>query len=99
MYLVPARKIVRAILCDYFTGGIMNWDRIEGNWKQAKGKVKEQWGKLTDDQLDKVAGKRDQLVGKIQECYGIAKDDAERQVKAWETRYYDETYGDMKRRA
>src|SRR6059058_2126357 len=55
----------------------MNWDRIEGNWKQAKGKVKEQWGKLTDDQLDKVAGKRDQLVGKIQECYGIAKDDAE----------------------
>jgi uncharacterized protein YjbJ (UPF0337 family) len=77
----------------------MNWDRIEGNWKQAKGKIKEQWGKLTDDHLDKVAGKRDQLVGKIQECYGIAKDDAERQVKDWETRYYDETYGETRRRA
>jgi uncharacterized protein YjbJ (UPF0337 family) len=67
----------------------MNWDRIEGNWKQAKGKVKEQWGKLTNDHLDKVAGKRDQLVGKIQECYGIAKDDAERQVKDWESRNED----------
>ena len=64
----------------------MNWDRIEGNWKQAKGKVKEQWGKLTDDYLDKIAGKRDQLVGKIQESYGIAQDEAERQVKAWEVR-------------
>ena len=64
----------------------MNWDVVEGNWKQAKGKVKEQWGKLTNDQLDMVSGKRDQLVGKIQECYGIAKDEAERQVKDWEAR-------------
>jgi uncharacterized protein YjbJ (UPF0337 family) len=67
----------------------MNWDRIEGNWKQVKGKVKEQWGKLTDDHLDVVAGKRDQLVGKIQECYGVARDDAERQVKDWENRNTD----------
>jgi uncharacterized protein YjbJ (UPF0337 family) len=58
----------------------MNWDRIEGNWKQFKGHVKEQWGKLTDDHLDSIAGKRDHLVGKIQEKYGIAKDVAERQV-------------------
>ena len=58
----------------------MNWDIIEGNWKTAKGKVREQWGKLTDDDLDIVAGKRDQLVGKIQERYGKTKDDAEREV-------------------
>ena len=63
----------------------MNWDRIEGNWKQFKGKVKEQWGKLTDDEIDKIAGRRDQLAGKIQECYGIGKDEAERQLKAWES--------------
>ncbi len=62
----------------------MNWDRIGGNWKQLKGKVKAQWGKLTDDQLDVIAGNRDQLVGKVQESYGIAKDEAERQVSDWE---------------
>ena len=67
----------------------MNWDRIEGNWKQVKGKVKQQWGKLTDDHLDTVAGSRDQLVGKIQENYGIAKDEAEGQVKDWESRNKD----------
>jgi len=64
----------------------MNWDRIEGSWKQVRGQVKEQWGKLTDDHLDIVAGKRDQLVGRLQEAYGIAKDEAERQVRDWETR-------------
>lgn len=62
----------------------MNWDRIEGNWKQAKGKVKEKWGKLTDDQLDVINGKREHLVGVLQESYGIAKDEAERQIKDWE---------------
>ena len=62
----------------------MNWDRIEGNWKQLKGRVTEQWGKLTDDDLDVVAGRRDQLSGKIQERYGIAKDEAEAQLSAWE---------------
>jgi len=62
----------------------MNEDRIEGNWKQVKGKVKEQWGKLTDDDLDVIAGKRDQLLGRIQERHGIAKDEAERQVKSFE---------------
>ena len=64
----------------------MNWDRIEGNWKQLKGKTIEQWGKLTDDDFDIIAGRRDQLAGKIQEHYGVAKDEAERQVADWEKR-------------
>jgi uncharacterized protein YjbJ (UPF0337 family) len=54
-----------------------------GNWKQFTGKVKQQWGKLTDDDLQQVEGRRVQLVGKIQERYGIAKDEAERQVDTW----------------
>ena len=62
----------------------MNWDTIEGNWKQSMGKAKAQWGKLTDDDLQLVAGRRDQLAGKIQERYGIAKDEAEQQLAAWE---------------
>jgi len=62
----------------------MNWDRIEGNWKQVTGKAKVQWGKLTNDDFDVIAGKRQQLAGKIQERYGIAKDDAEKQISAWE---------------
>jgi len=61
----------------------MNWDRIEGNWKQLQGKTLEQWGKLTNDDIDVIAGRRDQLAGKLQERYGIAKDEAERQVKDW----------------
>jgi uncharacterized protein YjbJ (UPF0337 family) len=61
----------------------MNWDRIEGNWKQFKGKAREQWGDLTDDDLDVVEGKRQQLSGKIQERYGLAKDEAERQIDDW----------------
>ncbi len=62
----------------------MNNDRVEGNWKQVKGKVKEQWGKLTDDDLDVIAGKRDQLLGRIQERHGLAKDEAEREVETFE---------------
>jgi len=62
----------------------MNWDRVQGNWLQFKGKVKEKWGKLTDDDLDRIAGKRDQLVGKLQEKYGIARDEADRQLQEWE---------------
>ena len=61
----------------------MDWNRIEENWKQVKGKVKEKWGKLTDDELDKMSGRRDQLEGKIQERYGIAKDQAKKDVDAW----------------
>ena len=67
----------------------MNWDQIQGKWKQSVGKIKEKWGKLTDDDLNVVAGKRDQLVGRIQERYGIAKDSAEKQVDEF-LRTYDE---------
>lgn len=59
----------------------MNWTEIEGNWKQFTGKVKEKWGNLTDDDMNAIAGKRDQLVGKIQARYGIAKEEAEKQVE------------------
>lgn len=58
----------------------MNWDTIEGKWKQLKGQIKEKWGKLTDDDMDVIGGKKDQLVGKIQERYGYAKDQAEEEV-------------------
>jgi uncharacterized protein YjbJ (UPF0337 family) len=61
----------------------MNWDRVEGNWKQLTGKVKEKWGKLTEDDITVINGKQDQLVGRIQERYGIAKDEAQRQVDSW----------------
>ena len=63
----------------------MNKDQADGNCKQFKGKVKEKWGKLTDDDLTVVEGKRDQLVGKIQERYGYQKDQAEKELKEWET--------------
>ncbi|ETR76375.1 hypothetical protein X566_17765 [Afipia sp. P52-10] len=61
----------------------MDWNRIEGNWKQFKGKIKEKWGQLTDDDLDQIAGRRDQLEGRIQERYGIAKDQAEKDINDW----------------
>jgi uncharacterized protein YjbJ (UPF0337 family) len=61
----------------------MNWDQISGQWKQFKGKAKEKWGRLTDDEIDVINGKREQLVGKIQERYGIAKDQAEKDVDRW----------------
>jgi uncharacterized protein YjbJ (UPF0337 family) len=65
----------------------MNWDRIEGQWKQVTGQAKAQWGKLTDDDLTVVAGRRDQLAGKIQERYGAAKDEAEKQIDEFARRY------------
>lgn len=65
----------------------MNWDTIEGNWKQLKGKVREEWGKFTDDDLEYIAGKRDQFVGRMQERYGYARNDAERYVDDWGRRY------------
>jgi len=75
----------------------MNWDAVEGNWNQVKSKISQQWGKLTDDQLDLVSGKRDRLIGEIEECYGIARDEAERQVTAWEAQYGD-MFDKIKRR-
>jgi len=61
----------------------MNWNQVEGRWNELKGAVKEKWGKLTDDDLDVIAGKRDKLVGKLQQCYGIAKEEAEKQTDRW----------------
>lgn len=58
----------------------MNRDTIEGNWKQIKGKVKERWGKLTDDELDRVEGNYDMLCGKIQKAYGLSRDEVERDI-------------------
>jgi len=76
----------------------MNWDRIQGNWKQLKGKVHEQWGKLTDDDIDVIEGRREQLAGKIQQSYGISKDEAERQISDWERRASDDWIGDSSTR-
>lgn len=69
---------------------IMNWDRIQGDWKQFKGNIKVRWGKLTDDELDVIAGKRDVLAGKIQEAYGISKEEAEAQVNEWQNDQRDD---------
>lgn len=65
----------------------MNTDIIKGNWKEIKGKVKQQWGKLTDDDLQQIDGKREELVGKIQAHYGYAREQAEEEVKRWEDSY------------
>jgi uncharacterized protein YjbJ (UPF0337 family) len=63
----------------------MNWDQVAGNWKQVKGKAREQWGKLTNDDLDIIEGRREQLVGVLQERYGWARNEAERQADAFVT--------------
>ena len=65
----------------------MNSDQIKGKWNQTKGKVQQQWGKLTDDDLDVIKGQRKELLGKVQERYGIEKEEAEKQVKKWEDDY------------
>lgn len=64
----------------------MNQDTMQGTWRQFKGKVREQWGKLTDDDLDVIDGKREQLLGRLQERYGIAREKAEEQIRAFEER-------------
>lgn len=71
----------------------MNWDRIQGDWKQLTGHAKERWGKLTDDDLTIVAGRRDQLAGKIQERYGVAVEEAEKQVAEWQRKASDSWFG------
>jgi len=72
----------------------MNEDRIQGNWRQFNGKVREQWGKLTDDDLDVINGKREQFLGKLQEREGIARDAAEKQLKDWQERHPDFRFDD-----
>ena len=64
----------------------MNWDQVEGKWKQLKGGIKEHFGKLTDDDLQMISGSREKFVGKLQERYGIARDEAQRQVREWADR-------------
>lgn len=65
----------------------MNWDTVKGNWKQMTGKIKEEWGDLTDDEILEAEGDRDQLIGKIQAKYGIAKEEAERQVNSFTSKH------------
>lgn len=62
----------------------MDWDRISGNWEHWKGRIRERWGRLTDDHLDVIAGQREQLAGRIQEVYGLSHEEAERQLRNWE---------------
>lgn len=61
----------------------MNWDQIQGNWRQFKGQAQQQWGKLTDDDLDRIEGKQEELVGRIQQRYGTSREEAEREVDRW----------------
>jgi uncharacterized protein YjbJ (UPF0337 family) len=61
----------------------MNWDQVEGKWKQMKGSMKQKWGKLTDDDLDYIAGSRDKFVGRLQERYGVNKEEAQKQADQW----------------
>lgn len=72
----------------------MNEDTLKGQWTQLKGKVREQWGKLTNDDLDQIQGQAEQLVGLIQERYGVARDEARRQVNAWLAERRTPTYQD-----
>lgn len=65
----------------------MNEDTIKGNWKQFKGNLKEQWGKLTDDDFDVIDGRREQLLGKLQERQGLAREAAEKQISDWQARH------------
>ena len=64
---------------------LMNWDQIEGKWKQMKGSVRQKWGKLTDDDIDVIAGKEENLAGKLQERYGISREEAAKQIRDWST--------------
>ena len=61
----------------------MNWDTLEGKWKQMTGNAREKWGKLTDDDMENIGGKKDRLVGKLQERYGYGKDEADREADSW----------------
>lgn len=67
----------------------MNEDIIQGKWNQIKGEAQKRWGKLTQDNIDQVEGSRTKLLGLIQESYGVAKDEAEKQIKDWERSYED----------
>jgi uncharacterized protein YjbJ (UPF0337 family) len=68
----------------------MNWDRIEGNWKQMSGQARQKWGKLTDSDWQVMSGRKDELVGRIQERYGIAREEARKQADEWANTLNDE---------
>jgi uncharacterized protein YjbJ (UPF0337 family) len=68
----------------------MNWDQVEGKWKQMKGSLREQWGKLTDDDFETIQGNRDRFLGKLQERYGYTKEQAEQELERWNT--HDRTF-------
>jgi len=68
----------------------VNWDQIKGNWTQLRGKIREEWGDLTDDDFDKIAGERDQLIGKIEEKYGRTREDASEAADRWADMMEDE---------
>lgn len=71
----------------------MNWDQIEGKWKQFKGSVRQQWGKLTDDDLAAIGGSREKFIGKLQERYGLARDEAQRRADEWARTLHEEPEG------
>ena len=77
----------------------MNWDQIEGKWKQLKGTARQKWAKLTDDDLEFIAGNRDQFAGRLQERYGIAKEEAEKQLDEWQKTVNDLRNHDTNRQA
>lgn len=66
---------------------VMNWDRLEGSWRLMTGRIKQRWGRLMADGATQIDGQHDELVGKIQQVYGLSRDEAERQLKDWETRH------------
>jgi len=84
---VPAVTMAQSTTTTIKTEASAIWEKISGSWTQTKGAVKEQWGKLTDDDLMEIQGRRDQLVGKIQTRYGISKQEAEAQVSGWEHKH------------
>jgi uncharacterized protein YjbJ (UPF0337 family) len=80
----PCTGTTRAHFVPKKAGGkTMNEDTLKGQWLQLKGKIREQWGKLTDDDVDQIQGRAEQLIGRLENRYGIARDEAQRQVDAW----------------
>jgi uncharacterized protein YjbJ (UPF0337 family) len=67
----------------------MNWDRVQGNWRQYRGKVQKNWDRLTEDELDRIAGRRDRLASRLQEAYGVSRELAEWQIRQWERHVLD----------
>ena len=70
----------------------MNWDQLEGKWKQFTGSARERWGKLTDDDLDAIRGRKEILVGRLQERYGMAREQADREADEWSRQVFDKDY-------